>query len=157
MKRAIIKQTDDTGNAQTHQIATQQGVHSDVPRLQDYGMASNPPDGAIGIMTNLQNDPNHPIILVADDTVSRPKNLTTGEVVIYHQNGAEIRINDEGITISAESMAITAGALEIKADEVKIGKLEITEAGITIDKKQVAKVGDAVSTPVGPGSITGGV
>ncbi len=149
MKHAIIKQTDDTGNAQTHQLETAQGVHSAVPRLQNYGMASNPPDEAVCVQAELSNDPHHPIVLVADDVASRPKNLTKGEVVIYHQNGAEIRINDDGITI-------TAGKLEIKADEVKIGKLEITDAGVTIDKKQVAKVGDAVSTPAGPGNITGG-
>ncbi len=149
MKHIIIKQTDDSGNAQRHQIETQQGVQSDVPRLQNYGVASHPPDDTDGLIAHLNGDKNHPTILAADDIKSRPKNLKKGEVVIYHQNGAEIRINDDGITI-------TASKLEIKADEVKIGKLEITETGVTIDKKQVAKIGDAVSTPVGAGSITGG-
>ncbi len=133
------------GDNRQNQIQANNQLLDSVANLQPYGIASHTPKDApaLAIFTADQR-----IVILAGSPKDAPE-AKAGEVIIYAKAGQKITLNSEGITIEADEV-------KIEADSIKIGKLEITPSAIKFNQIALAKVGDAVSTPTGPGTITGG-
>lgn len=59
------------------------GAQDAIPRIQDYGLTSHPPNGSQGMITNLDGNPDKAMVHGMEHPKHRPKNLAEGEVKIY--------------------------------------------------------------------------
>lgn len=86
--RGLIQTVDDTKGIQEVQVGLLSGeTRARVPRLQDYGITSNPPVGseaAIGFRGGLREAG---MVLRAEHRGSRPTGLEPGEVAVYSDEG----------------------------------------------------------------------
>lgn len=110
MGRVIIRMVSDAGGLQAMQVsATKDELRDSVQRFQNYGMTSSPLPGAQGIIVFLSGNRDHPVILAVDDPRYRKK-CEPGEVVIYTDEGDEIRLK------RGRKIEIITGELIVKAE-----------------------------------------
>jgi len=110
MVRSSVLSSNDSGSFQRLKIqALADEILSDVPRVQDYGLASNPLDGSDAIVIFPSGDRSQGIIIAVDNRQYRVKNLAKGEVCIYTDEGDKIHLK------RGNKIEITTGELTVNA------------------------------------------
>jgi len=112
IRRAMVQQVDDTGPQQLLNLIGLVGDQPQkVPRVLPHGFASNPPQGAEGILKSLGGRSDRAMFIGGEHPQFRQKNLASGASVLYDQNGNVIFANmKNGIQISTKTgnVAVTA-------------------------------------------------
>jgi phage baseplate assembly protein V len=151
--RGRIKLVDDSGPVQTVQVAMQGGdVHDLMPRLAEYGLATNPPAGADALVLKLGGDHSHGVVAATGHQASRPRGLPAGATMLYDTHSSKVLLNADGtLTVHAQanvrvetpgaSVALTTTAVTLQAGTAMValagGSVAITApGGLTINGAQ---------------------
>ena len=122
--RAVVKLADDTKMLQLLQLGVLAGEGIDQCEYhQPYGFSSVPLAGAEAVVVFPNGDRSHPLVISASDRRYRPANSQPGEVVVYNNTGATIRITKDGDII----MHAAAGRT-IQADDGSGAEALVTQA-----------------------------
>lgn len=98
---------DDSDGVQTVQYQTLLEVHSDTPRLAEFGFSSGLPAGSDVVMGFLGGDRSSGMIIASNHPFYRHKELNPGETVIYSQWGQFIKLTESGVIIEANNQPVT--------------------------------------------------
>ena len=122
VRRGVISNSSSAGQLQTLQVKTlADDVRDDVEHMEPYGFTSHPPGGSEGVVLNVGGDTGHPIAINFGNRGSRPTDLEAGEVAIYHQNGAQIVLRNDG------TVTLSSGASSVVVNED--GTIDLTGPG----------------------------
>ena len=143
--RAIVAAVNDGAQLQAVQVdMLADETHDDVERFQSYGHTSVPLAGAEAIVIFVGGLRSHGVVIAVDDRRHRPRGLQPGESALYDDQGQQLTIGRDAITIVTDKpVRIEASHVVLDADRVDLAG----EGGVA-----VARIGDAVSG----GIITGG-
>lgn len=95
--RGDVKLVDDTPGQQALQIdGFIGGPRDDAEHWHPYGFSSVPLAGAEHVTIFLNGDPAHPLVIQVSDRRYRPTGGQPGEVTVYNNTGASIRITKDG-------------------------------------------------------------
>lgn len=112
--KALIEAVTDSGEIQLVKISgLADEVQSDMERVQDYGLSSNPPSGSEAVVLYVGGNKDHGIVIKTDSGEFRVKELKSGEVCMYSKFGQTILLDENGKTIfnSGTDVAVKANAL----------------------------------------------
>lgn len=124
--RAVVNLINDTKGIQEMQISLfANETRSKVQRFQDYGMTSNPHEGAEAVAVFVGGSRDHGIIIKVDDKRYRLKPLAKGEVALYTDEGDKIHlkrgnkidVQTNTFTVNAESVVYNSDTIELNASE----------------------------------------
>lgn len=106
---ARVTQQNDAGGAQLLQVQVNAREAIDgLPRVAEFGLTSVPPDGSDVVMLNLGGGRNNGVIVGTNHQQSRPRNLRTGETMLYSQDGKSVYLTaGGGIVVEAKGQAVT--------------------------------------------------
>lgn len=145
--RAIITTVTDSTGIQGVQISCYADeVRDGVQRLQQYGFTSNPKPGAQGIALFFNGNREDGVIIATEDKRYRVKNLESGEVAIYTDEGDEIRFKRGNEILIKSSTRVV-----IECDDIKLGAN--TNLKTLIDSRIISYYNEHTHTA--PGGITG--
>ncbi|POR52750.1 phage baseplate assembly protein V [Paraburkholderia eburnea] len=162
IRRGRISLVDDSGVIQRVQLAPS-GLETrdNLPRMSEYGLASNPPGGSDALIANVGGDPSNGAVVGTNHQATRPKNLAAGETQVYNgpagtslylANG-EIVLNANGqpVNVSGATIVTITAATEVVMDtpllKVKGDILDNYETNAVTAKQQRADY-DAHGHPV---------
>ncbi|PHQ72404.1 MAG: hypothetical protein COB93_00235 [Sneathiella sp.] len=101
--RAKLQETKDGDGQQmmrvTGRAGEQLGANSLVPRIQSFGLSSNPPLGSHGIVMAPGGDPSAAVLLGVESPDHRVRNVEIGGTILYDQNGNMISLVAANIRI----------------------------------------------------------
>jgi phage baseplate assembly protein V len=136
VSRAVVDLVNDTGGIQLFQVKALAGeVREGIKHIGDYGFSSNPPKGAETVVLFLGGVRDHGFAFGSELAGARPRNLESGEAVVYNNAGCKILLKANG------DVEITA------ANNVKFN------GGST----PVAKEGSSLQGTAGPYPLSGAV
>jgi phage baseplate assembly protein V len=69
---------------------------SNLERIQDYGITSNPPVGSEAVVLYVGGNKDHGVVIKTDSGEFRIQPLESGEVCIYSQHGQKILLDENG-------------------------------------------------------------
>lgn len=123
--RGAVAGTTDTGQAQTVDVETHEGVlRAGVEVMQVYGLASRPPNGpgAIALLLAIGGDQGDMVALPIGVPSLRFGNLAPGEAVLHDDFGNRVHIKAGGIieVSAATKIRLVAPLVEIVAEDVTI-------------------------------------
>ncbi|CNB84546.1 baseplate assembly protein [Yersinia pseudotuberculosis] len=98
---------DDSNGVQTVQYQTPLEVHSDTPRLAEFGFSSGLPAGSDVVIGFLGGDRSSGMIIASHHPAYRHVGLNAGETVIYAQWGQFIKLTESGVVIEANNQPVT--------------------------------------------------
>lgn len=111
--RAVVSLVDDSKQVQEAQISVLDGETREVERFQNYGFTSVPLPGSEAVVVFVGGRRDHGLAIVVDDRRYRIKNLESGEVAVYTDEGDSIVIRRGGtIELNAGGTAATPVAKE---------------------------------------------
>ncbi|CNE11581.1 phage baseplate assembly protein domain-containing protein [Yersinia similis] len=98
---------DDSNEVQTVQYQTPLEIHSDTPRLAEFGFSSGLPAGSDVVIGFLGGDRSSGMIIASHHPAYRHVGLNAGETVIYSQWGQFIKLTESGVVIEASNQPVT--------------------------------------------------
>lgn len=138
INRGVMSFVEDANQRQNLQIRLQSDeVIDDAERFQNYGFSSVPTAGEV-IAVEVGGKRSHIAVLVVDDKGVRPRGLKAGDVVVYHQEGHQILLTENG------EVVITCKKLINKADEILFDSPQTKFTG-NVDILGVSTANDHVS------------
>lgn len=152
--RAVLLASQDSKGIQTWQIKGLQGETFDgVPRVQEFGFSSNPPQGSDAIMVAVGGSRESLVVIATDHKTYRFKNLASGESVLYTDDGTSIHLKKAGqIEIkTATKVLIETADVEITGN-LKVGGTTHGVGKATYD--DAMDVAKDISTPMNVKAIT---
>lgn len=149
--RGVLKAVSDNSNAQLCQVSLLDGeLKSNVERVQNYGVTSVPPEGALATVLFVGGDRSNGLIIAAEDRKIRVKGLKAGEIAIYTDEGDEIYLKrGNEIAFKTKTMTVSAqSAVDITAPAITLnGAVSISETlDVTQDITGQAEVADKKAT-----------
>jgi phage baseplate assembly protein V len=102
ISKALITRTQNDTPNQTQLLQADLGnkqVYDNLERVQPFGLASNPVEGAQAIVLALAGNRDHAVIIQVDDSRYRVQ-VTNGNVALYNKNGMCIYLKDDEILLS---------------------------------------------------------
>lgn len=135
--RGVVVANNDSGQAQTVDVETHEGVlRSAVEVMQTFGLASRPPDGsgALVLVLALGGDQGDLVALPVAVPSLRFGDLAPGEMAIYDADGNRVHLRAGGIAEvqAATKIRLVAPLVEIVADDVTISG-DLAVAGMVSD------------------------
>lgn len=95
--RAVVQRTDDAKKLQLVQLGVLEGEPvDDGEHHQSYGFSSVPLPGAEAVVVFPGGDREHPLVVSVSDRRYRPTGGEPGEVVVYNNAGASVRLTKDG-------------------------------------------------------------
>ncbi|KGQ29172.1 phage baseplate assembly protein V [Gallibacterium anatis] len=109
INRGVMSFVSDSHKRQNLQIRLQSDeVIDDAERFQNYGFSSVPTAGEV-IAVSVGGKRSHIAVLVVDDKGVRPNGLKAGDVVVYHQEGHQILLTEQGeVVITCQKLTVNA-------------------------------------------------
>ncbi|MGI4849550.1 MAG: phage baseplate assembly protein V [Janthinobacterium lividum] len=99
---------NDSGNVQLLQVQLSASeLKDDIPRLAEFGFTSMPPVGSDVLVVFMGRDRSNGAIVATNHQASRMKNLKSGEVAIFDDQGQSIYLTRSGIVIDGGGMPIS--------------------------------------------------
>jgi len=113
--RGRINVANDAGPIQYVQVSYSKIEPKDnIPRVMEYGYTSNPPAQTDAALVHVSGDRSNAICVGTNHQPSRPKNLATGEVMLYQLNGIQVYLSNAGLNIVAASLpVVVSGATTV--------------------------------------------
>jgi hypothetical protein len=97
LARAVVQLVDDGRKQQMVQLGVLAGeTVEDGEHFQAYGFTSVPLPGAEAVVLFPNGDRAHPLVVAVSDRRHRPTGGEPGEVTVYNDTGAKIRISKDG-------------------------------------------------------------
>lgn len=121
--RALITATNDAGGLQLLQVKSIGGEPLDkVPRFQEFGFSSRPPDGTEAIILNIAGNRDNAVVIATEHRNFRIQNLAKGESIIYTDDGTKIHLKKNGHVelTAATKVLMTVPDVEITGN-LKVG------------------------------------
>ena len=136
--------TADDGPFQTLQVQfNQMETKDNLPRMTEYGFTSHPPDNHTALVLSFGGNKTTGVVIATHHSESRRKELAKGEVCISDDQGQEVYISRDGITLIDKA----GSTVKLNGD----GTGEITFAGgLTINANTTVN-----GTLTASGTITG--
>jgi len=138
VRRVVLKNVSDSGEAQTASVEVADGIwRNDVEIMQPYGLAgSTPEDGATAIALAVGGDEGDLVLLPASNPSKRMGGLKAGEVGMYDQSGNRIILGSGGIIslFAATAFHITIGGVSVVISEAG---LEVTGGDVIHNGKNI--------------------
>ena len=154
-------EADDEGDQQT---LTLHGLPNEtlkkVPRVQHFGLSSNPPVGSHGMGLQFGGQDGGRLLNAAlglEHAASRPRKQKPGQTTLYDDKGNATRyLGDDGIWHDAKDrpQKITGKTIEITGTDkvvVKVGSTTVTVRANRVDLG--GEGGSPVMTQAGPSSV----
>ena len=161
--KAIIKAVNDGAPIQELRISALAGEAMDrIARMQEFGFSSNPPAGSEGVILALGANRENLVMIATENRNVRIKNLASGEMVIYTDDGTYLHLKKSGqvelktavkTLIDCPDVEMT-GNLLVKGDTI-IEKTLLVKDDVTFDKNLLVKINAIVQGILGAGSFTG--
>lgn len=137
---AVIKRIVDSFGRQNAQVEVTKGeLIDDVPRMQDYGLTSNPPaEGTDSLIAFLGGSREQAVIIRMDNRSFRLKNLEAGEVALYDDIGNIFKLGRDSVEVTAVTkLTATAPIMEVISQSsatISAGasSIVITPSGVAI-------------------------
>jgi phage baseplate assembly protein V len=109
LARALVTTVNDSGGVQMMQVKLNPlETRDNTPRVAEFGLTSNPPVNSDAFVVFLGGDRSNGVVLGTVHQPSRPKNLASGETMIYSQDGKQIYLTASGgIVVDAKNQAVT--------------------------------------------------
>lgn len=129
--RAVIAAVDDSKDIQEAQISVLAGEAMErIPRIQEFGFASNPPKDSEAIVVALGGNRENLVIIATDKRTVRFKNLASGESAIYTDDGTHIHLKKNGTldVLAATKVLVTVPETEITGNVLIGGSLTVAGA-----------------------------
>lgn len=102
--KALIEAVADGNEIQLVKVSgLDNETQSDLERVQEYGITSNPPIGSEAVVLYVGGSKDHGIVIKTDSGEFRVQSLASGEVCIYSQFGQKILLDQNGEIISSNS------------------------------------------------------
>jgi len=101
--------TDDTGStvqklqARFGQLELRDGI----PRLAEFGFASNPPPGSDCAAVFVNGDRSNGVVIATGNQLYRLKGLATGDAALYDSRGQSVWLTANGIVINGNGLPMT--------------------------------------------------
>lgn len=106
--RGVITLVQAAGAVQIVQADGLSGeLVQDIELFQHYGYTSNPPRGTMAVIVPVGGKTSHGIVIATEHGNFRLKNLATGEVALYDDQGQKIHITRNGIVVDGGGKPIT--------------------------------------------------
>lgn len=167
VRRVVLKNIKDDGEAQTASVEVADGIWRDnVEISQVYGLSSHAPeDGALAIVLAIGGDEGDMVALPVGNPSKRLGGLGKGEVGIYNEHGDKIVVDAGGniratsaTTVSAEvggsKFTLSANSFEVTVGGVT---MKLSSAGLEVTGGQVKHNGKNIGdTHVHGGVVPGG-
>lgn len=113
--RGVVTLVKTSGNVQLMQVKGMAGeTLQDAEYFQHWGLATNPPAGSMAIVLPIGGKTAHGIIIATEHGTYRLKNLKSGEVALYDDQGQVIHLKRNGILID------TPFDFECRAKNIKL-------------------------------------
>jgi phage baseplate assembly protein V len=128
LARSVVKLVNDALMVQGLQVTVLDGEVAQVQRFQEYGFTSVPLAGAEAIVAAIAGVRSHLVAIAVDDGRYRLKNLASGEVAIYTDEGDVIHFK-RGRNIEVTS----GGSVKVTAPLVTV----VASAKVTLDTPEV--------------------
>jgi phage baseplate assembly protein V len=94
--KGIISAAKDSGNLQTVKMEIlKDEVVENIPRVQEFGFSSNPPEDSEAIVLCIGADRSNMVVIASDNSSLRPKDLAAGDTVLYNKNGLKIYLKGD--------------------------------------------------------------
>lgn len=95
--KALIESVSDDNEVQLVKISgIDNEVQSNVERVQEYGITSNPPIGSGAVVLYIGGNKDHGVVVKTDSGEFRVQSLKSGEVCIYSKFGQKILLDENG-------------------------------------------------------------
>jgi phage baseplate assembly protein V len=113
--RAVVQIVDEDKKLQILQVGAHDGEDiDDAERFQEYGFSSVPKPGAEAVIVFPNGDRAHALVVAVDDRRYRPTGWQPGEVGMYTDEGALVRLKRGQVTV-------------LVATEVRLGADDATD------------------------------
>lgn len=129
--RAVIAAVDDSKDIQEAQISVLAGEAMErIPRIQEFGFASNPPKDSEAIVVALGGNRENLVIIGTDNRAVRFKDLGSGESAVYTDDGTYIHLKKGGLVdvLAATKLTATVPETEITGNVLIGGTLTVVGA-----------------------------
>jgi phage baseplate assembly protein V len=102
--RASVSKVDDSGPQQLLELNGLKGqVIGEAVRVQHFGMTSNPPSDAEGVVLSMGGGHDRAMVVGVEDPKTRPTGLKTGETTVYDANKNHINLKSDRIALDPSS------------------------------------------------------
>lgn len=99
--RGTVKFVKDSAKQQLVQLGVLDGeTIDDAEHFQPYGFSSVPLGGGEAVVIFPNGDRSHPLVVAVADRRYRPTGGEPGEVIVYNNTGAKIRLTKDGDVIA---------------------------------------------------------
>jgi len=113
------------------QVRLSAGEVLTVPRLAEYGFASNPPPGSDAVLVFYTGDRSNGVVVATGSQALRLKNLASGDSALYDSRGAYVWLTPNGIVINGNGGNVTvenaadvtvtgSGTIQLSAPSIKL-------------------------------------
>ncbi len=138
--------SNDAGPIQELQVRIdEREIIDEVPRLQEFGFTSRPPNGTDVVLVFVNGDRSRALAIGTNHQASRPRNLKPGESMLFSEDGKYIHMTaDGGIVVDVKGQPVTVN----NASDVTVnasGKLKVVApGGITFETPKLTVTGDVL-------------
>lgn len=99
--RCVLVAVNDSKKIQALQLKlSADETRDNIERFQQYGFTSVPLAGAEGIALSVGGERGHTVVIAVDDRRYRLTGLQSGEVALYNQAGASIKLKADGSIVA---------------------------------------------------------
>lgn len=158
MKRFCVRMVNPGTRAATAQITAGGDVRDEVEVAEPWGLTSCPPDapadgrGAEGVLAELNDCADHPIIFPLADRRYRPTDCQKGETIVWDASGQRVSLLKTGVKITAvdgKPVDIEApGGVNLKNNTTVSGSVDAT--GFRSGEFEGKTTAVSIPTPGGP-------
>lgn len=135
-----ITAVDDSGKVQRAQVTVSpREIYDAVPRVPEFGLASNPPIGSDAVVLFFAGDASNGVVIGTNNQSARLLNLGSGEMAIYDAFGKYVKLTQAGITVEANHTPVTVN----NATNVTVnasGAVTVNSQTSTVNASASAKV-----------------
>lgn len=126
--RGVVRGITDSAGVQELRLRGLAGETLRAERFQEYGFTSRPLVGAEAILLSLGGNREHTVVIAVDDRRFRLKNLATGDVALYTDEGDMIWLR------SGNRIEVHTGKFTVFAGS---SKMELSDAGFRVEAPAV--------------------
>ena len=95
--RCVITATNDSGGVHMAQVrGISPELIDDVPVVQLFGLSSHAPVGSEAHMVCAKGDRSSTVVVATNNPEARPRNLNSGETVLYDSSGSTLKLANGG-------------------------------------------------------------